>query len=170
MIDSYQIAVAPDVKVGNVTINRFGFALSDEPPGKAIASEFGLSLHASSQAGSETRNILIDFGYTPEALNNNIALLALDPGKLDALVLSHGHYDHFGGLVGFLSQNKGKLRAKLPIFLGGEECFCARQWLAPRHHRHLALDGIALRSCIDARGGARASYGGALRRPLGRRR
>ena len=36
-----------------------------------------------------------------------------------------------------------------------------------RHHRHLALDGIALRSCIDARGGARASYGGALRSPLG---
>jgi hypothetical protein len=60
VIDSYQIAVAPDVKVANVTIKRFGFALSDEPPGKAIASEFGLSLHASSQAGSETRNILID--------------------------------------------------------------------------------------------------------------
>ena len=36
-----------------------------------------------------------------------------------------------------------------------------------RHHRHLALDRIALRSCIDARGGACASYGGALRRPLG---
>ena len=38
VIDSYQIAVAPDVEVGNVTIKRFGFALSDQPPGKAIAS------------------------------------------------------------------------------------------------------------------------------------
>jgi 7,8-dihydropterin-6-yl-methyl-4-(beta-D-ribofuranosyl)aminobenzene 5'-phosphate synthase len=131
VIDSYQIAVAPDLKVGNVTIKRFGFALSDQPPGKAIASEFGLSLHAASQSGSETRNVLIDFGYTPDALNNNIALLALDPGKIDALVLSHGHCDHFGGLVGFLNQNKGKPKARLPIFLGGEECFCARQWLAP---------------------------------------
>ena len=28
-----------------------------------------------------------------------------------------------------------------------------------RHHRHLALHRIALRSCIDARGGACASYG-----------
>ena len=83
VVDGYQIAVAPDVKVGNVTIKRFGFALSDQPPGKAIASEFGLSLHAASQAGSETRNVLIDFGYTPEALNNNLALLALDPGKIE---------------------------------------------------------------------------------------
>ena len=48
----------------------------------------------------------MDFGFTPEALNNNASLLAVDPSELDALVLSHGHYDHFGGLVGFLQQNK----------------------------------------------------------------
>jgi 7,8-dihydropterin-6-yl-methyl-4-(beta-D-ribofuranosyl)aminobenzene 5'-phosphate synthase len=59
VIDSYQIAVAPDVKVGNVIVRRFGFALER----------------------SETRNVLIDFGYTPEAPNNNIAVLTLDPGK-----------------------------------------------------------------------------------------
>src|ERR1039458_7515608 len=36
-----------------------------------------------------------------------------------------------------------------------------------RHHRHLALNRITFRSCIDARRGASASYLGALRRPLG---
>ena len=46
-------------------------------------------------------------------------------------MLSHGHYDHFGGLVGFLQQSKGKLKAKLPIYVGGEECFCSREWVAP---------------------------------------
>jgi 7,8-dihydropterin-6-yl-methyl-4-(beta-D-ribofuranosyl)aminobenzene 5'-phosphate synthase len=131
LVDSYQVAVAQDAKIGNLAIKRFGFAVGEAPPGPAIASEFGLSLHAASSRGGEKRNVLIDFGYTPGALNNNIALLRVDPAAIDALVLSHGHYDHFGGLVGFLKQNNGKLKSKLPIYLGGEECFCARQWLAP---------------------------------------
>jgi 7,8-dihydropterin-6-yl-methyl-4-(beta-D-ribofuranosyl)aminobenzene 5'-phosphate synthase len=131
VVDSYQIAVAPDFKTGNVGIKRFGFALSEQPPGRSISSEFGLSLHVASKLDEQTRNVLIDFAFTPEALNNNLSLLNLDASRIDALVLSHGHYDHFGGLTGFLRQNKGKLQAKLPIYLGGEECFCARQWNAP---------------------------------------
>jgi 7,8-dihydropterin-6-yl-methyl-4-(beta-D-ribofuranosyl)aminobenzene 5'-phosphate synthase len=75
--------------------------------------------------------MLLDFGYTPEALNTNSEILGIDPAALDALVLSHGHYDHFGGLLGFLDANKGKLRRDLPLYVGGEECFCARQWTAP---------------------------------------
>ena len=43
---------------------------------------------------------MLDFGYTPEALLNNIELTGVDPSKLDALVVSHGHFDHFGGLQG----------------------------------------------------------------------
>ena len=131
VVDSYQIAVAQDLQIGNVGIKRFGFALSDAPPRRSLTSEFGLSLHVASELGDQSRNILLDFGFTLEVLNNNLSLLALDPSRLDALVLSHGHYDHFGGLAGFLHENKGKLRAKLPIYLGGEECFCARQWVAP---------------------------------------
>ena len=73
----------------------------------------------------------MDFGFTPEALNNNLKLLEVDPSEIDALVLSHGHYDHFGGLVGFLPHNKGVLKPKLPLYVGGEDCFCAREWTAP---------------------------------------
>jgi glyoxylase-like metal-dependent hydrolase (beta-lactamase superfamily II) len=45
-----------------------------------------------------------DFGFSPDALVNNVNLVGIDPAALDALVLSHGHYDHFGGLAGFLSK------------------------------------------------------------------
>jgi 7,8-dihydropterin-6-yl-methyl-4-(beta-D-ribofuranosyl)aminobenzene 5'-phosphate synthase len=131
VIDSYQIAVAPSTRVGAVEINRFGWPLSPQPPDKTLISEFGLSMHAESRSGAVTRQILVDFGYTPQALNTNTELLGVDPAALDALVLSHGHYDHFGGLVGFLEASKGKLRQDLPLYVGGEECFCARQWTAP---------------------------------------
>jgi 7,8-dihydropterin-6-yl-methyl-4-(beta-D-ribofuranosyl)aminobenzene 5'-phosphate synthase len=132
VVDSYQFAVAPSRKVPNVEIEHFGWGIaSEKPPGKTLISEFGLSMHVESRHGTETRNVLIDFGFTPDALVNNSNLVGIDPAGLDALVLSHGHYDHFGGLAGFLRQNNGKLKAKLPIYVGGEEAFCSREWTAP---------------------------------------
>jgi 7,8-dihydropterin-6-yl-methyl-4-(beta-D-ribofuranosyl)aminobenzene 5'-phosphate synthase len=129
--DSYQFAVAPSRKAGMIEIQNFGWGISgDKPPGKTLISEFGLSMHVESRRGAETRDVLVDFGFTPEALVNNTDLLGIDPAKLDALVLSHGHYDHFGGLAGFLRQHKGALKAKLPFYIGGEDCFCSREWTA----------------------------------------
>ena len=132
VVDSYQFAVAPGRKLADVEIEQFGWGIGGgKPPGKTLISEFGLSMHVESRRGTETRNILMDFGFTPDALVNNANLVGIDPAALDALVLSHGHYDHFGGLAGFLKQNNGKLKAKLPIYVGGEEAFCSREWTAP---------------------------------------
>lgn len=132
VVDSYQFAVAPSRKVPNVGIEHFGWGIGGgKPPGKTLISEFGLSMHVESIRGAQTRNVLMDFGFTPEALINNANLVGIDPATLDALVLSHGHYDHFGGLAGFLKANSGKLKARLPIYVGGEEAFCSREWTAP---------------------------------------
>lgn len=132
VVDSYQFAVAPSRKGSDVEIDHFGWGIGGgKPPGKTLISEFGLSMHVESRRGTETRNVLMDFGFTPDALINNADLVGIDPGALDALVLSHGHYDHFGGLAGFLKQNQDKLKAKLPIYVGGEEAFCSREWTAP---------------------------------------
>jgi 7,8-dihydropterin-6-yl-methyl-4-(beta-D-ribofuranosyl)aminobenzene 5'-phosphate synthase len=130
--DSYQFAVVAGKTTDSVDVQHFGWGLSpDKPPSRTLISEFGLSMHAQSQRGSETRNLLMDFGFTGEALKNNLDLLGIDPAALDAVVLSHGHYDHFGGLVGFLHEYNGKLKPKLPLYIGGEECFCAREWIGP---------------------------------------
>ena len=99
----------------------------DAPPRTALNGEWGLSMHAQSHRGDEERNVLVDFGYTPEVLLNNMSILKIDPATFDALVLSHGHYDHFGGMVGFLAANKDRLKRKIPFFVGGEDAFCIRR-------------------------------------------
>jgi 7,8-dihydropterin-6-yl-methyl-4-(beta-D-ribofuranosyl)aminobenzene 5'-phosphate synthase len=33
-------------------------------------------------------------------------------------------------MVGFLAATQGKRKPKLPLYIGGEECFCPRQFTA----------------------------------------
>ena len=132
VVDSYQFAVATGKTLDGLQIEHFGWGLHpDSPPRRTLVSEFGLSMHVESRRGTQTRNMLMDFGYTPQALVNNIELLGIEPSHLDALVLSHGHYDHFGGLVGFLQKFQPKLAPRLPFYVGGEDCFCSREWTGP---------------------------------------
>jgi 7,8-dihydropterin-6-yl-methyl-4-(beta-D-ribofuranosyl)aminobenzene 5'-phosphate synthase len=128
VVDNYVFTWAGSQKLKDVTVERFGSSIRPGVlPGQTLAAEFGLSLHAESRRGDEVRNILMDFAFTPGALNNNMGMLDLDPARLDALVLSHGHIDHYGGLVGLLVANKGRLKKGLPIYIGGEDCFCTRE-------------------------------------------
>jgi 7,8-dihydropterin-6-yl-methyl-4-(beta-D-ribofuranosyl)aminobenzene 5'-phosphate synthase len=129
--DSYHHAFERPAKIGSLEIQRFGFSVSKEPPKRTLQNEWGLAWHIESQQGNETKQVLFDFAYTSETLLNNMGLLGIDPSKLDAIVLSHGHYDHFGGMVGFLQATKGKLKKDLPFYLGGEECFCTRELNVP---------------------------------------
>lgn len=92
---------------------------------QALKAEFGLSILGTSQLGDQTRRVLVDFGYTPETLANNLALLGVDPDHFDAAVLSHGHLDHYGGFAGLFAGRLAKAR-HLPLYVGGEETFCER--------------------------------------------
>jgi 7,8-dihydropterin-6-yl-methyl-4-(beta-D-ribofuranosyl)aminobenzene 5'-phosphate synthase len=127
--DNVVIQFVPSEERNGLAIERrsAGSVTPGAPPRASISGEWGLSMHAQSQRGTEERNVLVDFGFTPEVLLNNLAILGIDAARLDALVLSHGHYDHFGGMVGFLAANKGRLKRNLPLFLGGEDCFCIRR-------------------------------------------
>ena len=53
-------------------------------------------------------------------------LVAADPKKVEALIVSHGHFDHYGGLIGFLDKFRSVLPADLTLYAGGEDNFCRR--------------------------------------------
>jgi 7,8-dihydropterin-6-yl-methyl-4-(beta-D-ribofuranosyl)aminobenzene 5'-phosphate synthase len=125
--DSYFHFFEASGSFAGVGVQRWPQPVTSEPPSRMPLNEWGLSLHVESARGGETRRVLIDFGYTALTVNNNIDMFGVDPSLLDAMVLSHGHYDHFGGMAGFLERHRGKLKPGLPFYLGGEECFCARE-------------------------------------------
>jgi 7,8-dihydropterin-6-yl-methyl-4-(beta-D-ribofuranosyl)aminobenzene 5'-phosphate synthase len=53
-------------------------------------------------------------------------LMGVDGGKVQSLILSHGHFDHYGGLLGFLQKYRDQLPADLTLYVGGEDAFCMR--------------------------------------------
>ena len=62
--------------------------------------EHGLSLYIE----TEDHRILFDMGQT-DLFYENAKLLGIDLSKVDIAILSHGHYDHGGGLPKFLEIN-----------------------------------------------------------------
>ena len=68
--------------------------IENTPGAPGCAHEHGLSLYV--ETGRHT--LLMDTGATG-AFAANAAVLGLDLGRVDTIVLSHGHYDHAGGLL-----------------------------------------------------------------------
>jgi 7,8-dihydropterin-6-yl-methyl-4-(beta-D-ribofuranosyl)aminobenzene 5'-phosphate synthase len=92
-----------------------------------LRAEHGLAHLVEMTRGRETGRIAFDFGLTAGAMTHNFRELGLDAGAIDALALSHGHSDHFGGLLGFLSVYRRRMRPGLR-FYGHPNHYVAR-WM-----------------------------------------
>ncbi|MGQ4834620.1 MAG: MBL fold metallo-hydrolase [Candidatus Asgardarchaeia archaeon] len=70
-----------------------------------LVAEHGLSLYI--EATTESRDIikiLFDTGQSAVGIMNNIKTLDIPIEELDYIIISHGHYDHIGGLTTILEQ------------------------------------------------------------------
>lgn len=65
--------------------------------------EHGLAFLIETQGG----RVLFDTGRSDTVLLHNLELLCIEPKVINALALSHAHYDHTGGLPALLNQVAG---------------------------------------------------------------
>jgi 7,8-dihydropterin-6-yl-methyl-4-(beta-D-ribofuranosyl)aminobenzene 5'-phosphate synthase len=95
---------------------RFTHARARRMP--TLRAEHGLAHWVEVTRGGGTTRIAFDWGLTDASYLHNLRELDLDPSGLDALVLSHGHQDHWGGLPGFLRACRRHLPGEIPLYAG----------------------------------------------------
>src|SRR5271166_864594 len=91
----------------------------------------GLVLASGIRPGRRKIPVPVGFRLHTPVLIRNFEPLDLDPGRIDGLILSHGHRDHYGGLEGFVTHYRARMRAELRLFAGGEANF-GEKWIKRR--------------------------------------
>jgi 7,8-dihydropterin-6-yl-methyl-4-(beta-D-ribofuranosyl)aminobenzene 5'-phosphate synthase len=143
MVDNIYDVSAQRGKLGTVTVERTA-------PQPMPLSEHGLAYHLASVRGDERKEILLDFAWTGQSLTNNYQVLNIDPTKADALIISHGHADHYGALPDLARSLHGRMPAGLTLYAGGEDTFCRRWVVTPDGQKR---DGGQLqRTGLEAQG------------------
>lgn len=80
-------AAAPDVVMTNL-YDAFGSEKANLKP------DFGFSTIVAYKG----KTILFDSGTDARIFETNLKVLKIDLKKIDVVIVSHGHYDHIGGL------------------------------------------------------------------------
>ena len=91
----------------------------------APLAEHGFSALISVETGGREHRVLFDAGLTPDGLAENMRRLGIDAKDIEAVVLSHGHFDHTTGIDGFV---RAIGRANLPVMIHPE--FWSRRRIA----------------------------------------
>lgn len=68
----------------------------------------GLSCLVTVRDGAETRTMLFDAGPEADVFARNVQRLGVDLAPVEAMVLSHGHWDHGGGMIRALDLVRGR--------------------------------------------------------------
>jgi len=117
-------------KMGDVMVQRTPLPW---PAGSRpmLLTEHGLAYHLASVRGAERKEILLDFAWTTQSLTTNYPVLNVDPTTADALIVSHGHGDHYGALPNLAQTLQGRMKPGLTLYAGGEDTFCHRWVVTP---------------------------------------
>jgi len=109
LVDNYVDILLPNTEVARRPSLTKGW--HDKP----LIAEHGFCAALTLHIGGAKHKLLLDSGLDPMAASHNIDVLGFDLSTCEALVSSHGHVDHAGGLLNLRSRmNPTK---KIPIVL-----------------------------------------------------
>lgn len=108
--------------------------MENATPSDRFAARHGLSLFLETEGGVR---ILFDVGPDESFLENALAA-GVDVRTAHAAVLSHGHFDHGGGLRAYLDAT-AELPSPAPIYYA-EHAFDRHVAGTPEHHHDIGLD------------------------------
>ncbi|MFF7211875.1 MBL fold metallo-hydrolase [Streptomyces sp. NPDC008238] len=111
-VDEVRVTILVDntfdaLLVGDEHTTRAGMGPASTPAGQfetghtavGLIAEHGFSALVTVRRGERETVLLFDAGLSPSGLVTNADRLAVDLGSLRGVVLSHGHFDHAGGLA-----------------------------------------------------------------------
>ena len=79
-----------------------------------LRAEHGFSALVEPTVDGRTRRVLFDAGITPDGLIGNLDRLGIAPDTFEAVVFSHGHFDHVMGIDG-VARRLG--RTNMPVLV-----------------------------------------------------
>ncbi|SEN89490.1 MBL fold metallo-hydrolase [Actinacidiphila rubida] len=115
-VDEVRVTILMDntfdaLLVGDARTTRTGFGATDVAAGQfepgrtavGLLAEHGFSALVAVRRGDSTTTLMFDAGLSPAGIVTNADRLGIGLGDLHGVVLSHGHFDHAGGLSGLSS-------------------------------------------------------------------
>ena len=85
-----------------------------------VHAEHGLAYHIETTVDGRSHACLFDFGVDPVGIMKNMTLFKIDLKKVEALGVSHDHFDHQAALIEILKSKKAELKQDIPLYVGQE--------------------------------------------------
>lgn len=88
------------------------------PVDAAMHAEHGLAFHVETVVDGKSHAFLFDFGTQAQGVKRNIDFLKLDFRRIEAMAISHDHWDHEAAFIELMQAKRDEMAKSVPLYLG----------------------------------------------------